>query len=463
MGINSEVMVEGRVFHVQTEDMGLKHESIVTHVFVEGRVIDKKRSPYPAPLGDVPFERQLVGIMRAQHDATLAALRSGVLTDPEQDCPLAAAARQLAEHAEALPHATDDLPATAMISGLAALPLEVPTGRPRPRCALLEILTGPDAGRVFPLDTAPLRVGRAPECHIQLTDPTVAPVHAILIIDHLGEWRITRVDAQANLRVDGAARQSGALGQAPSVLEIGRVHLRYLPAQVGPPAREHTPLPRPVPSTDDLILPPPPAPHDMALLAGGTAMLRGKGRAVAPFLLQRAPVTNRQYLDYLEESGAPLPSHWLGARPPSLMDDHPVVGITLAEARAYAEWRGLRIPTAGEWALACRGAEGRRFPWGERWEPSRAACREAHALSTVPVNTLADGRTPEGCVHMVGNVWEWTELDDLSQGLEPGRTLVLGGAFSTDCAQGVEIPATNVGIGKAYDYLGFRCASDLEF
>lgn len=475
MGINSELEIGGRVYHVQTEDRGMKHRSIVTHVFVDGRVTASRRSAYPHASGELPFERQIVAIMRAQHDESLRALQEGVLTEPEDEGDLATAAALslLTRDAEALPHAPEDLPALpTRPRGLDARPERVlpPPPRARPRVAALELLGGADAGRIFPLDTAPMRLGRSPDCNIQLSDPTVAPLHAILIIDHSGEWRVTRVDAQASLRVDGAARQSASLGDHAAVLEVGRVRLRYLP-----PVREaahartaeasswpETELARAVPTTDDLVLPPPASPEDMVLVAGGPVRLGGKGRAVAPFLLQRAPVTNRQFLDYLEESGAPLPAHWLGARPPVHLDAHPVVGVTQAEARAYAEWRGLRLPEAGEWALAARGAEGRRFPWGPRWDAARVACREGGAAGTVPVTALGHGASPEGIVHLLGNVWEWTAADDLALGLEPGRTLVLGGAFSTDCARGAELPMSSVDVGKAYDYLGFRCASDLE-
>ena len=85
VGINSELSAHATVFHVQTEDLGPKHRSVVTHVFVAGRVMANKRTPYPQDHSDVPFERRIIAIMRAQHDETMRALEAGALYDDSDE------------------------------------------------------------------------------------------------------------------------------------------------------------------------------------------------------------------------------------------------------------------------------------------------------------------------------------------------------------------------------------------
>ncbi|HEX2569824.1 MAG TPA: bifunctional serine/threonine-protein kinase/formylglycine-generating enzyme family protein [Polyangia bacterium] len=189
---------------------------------------------------------------------------------------------------------------------------------------------------------------------------------------------------------------------------------------------------------------------------------RGEEFTVAGFLLDRTPVTNAEYQVFVTATGETPPAHWLGDRPPPSLEDHPVVGVTLAEARRYAAWRGKRLPTALEWEAAARGAEGRSFPWGEEWEAHRCQGPEQGGGSTAPVDGHPEGASPEGCLDLIGNVWEWTEPDpDVKVAPAEGYAWVMGGSYRHACVQDGHIARTQVSIYKAYDYLGFRCAMDL--
>jgi formylglycine-generating enzyme required for sulfatase activity len=76
---------------------------------------------------------------------------------------------------------------------------------------------------------------------------------------------------------------------------------------------------------------------------------------VAPFWMDPHPVTVAQFRAYLEATGAPEPKFW---RDPQCNGaNQPVVGVTYAQACAYADWAGKKLPTEMEWEFAARGGK----------------------------------------------------------------------------------------------------------
>jgi len=85
---------------------------------------------------------------------------------------------------------------------------------------------------------------------------------------------------------------------------------------------------------------------------------------------------------------------------------HPANCVPWAQAKAFCEWNGGRLPSEAEWEKAARGGlDGQIYPWGNSLSPKEALYGDPGG--TMPVGSKPAGRNGYGLVDMAGNVWEW--------------------------------------------------------
>jgi len=181
--------------------------------------------------------------------------------------------------------------------------------------------------------------------------------------------------------------------------------------------------------------------HELVELPAGSYGLGPPGRERAVRLgrvrVGRYPVTNAELAAFVAATGHPVDPEVRARLTAEVLADHPATGVTFADAEAFCAWLGervlgtVRLPTGDEWEAAARGADGRRWPWGDSFDAARCASVESGWGATVPAGAHPAGASPLGCEQMAGNVWEWVA------GRGPdGWVSVRGGSF-LDHAEGV--------------------------
>ena len=127
------------------------------------------------------------------------------------------------------------------------------------------------------------------------------------------------------------------------------------------------------------------------------------------FYIDRYEVTCAEYAVAVKAGAVPVPASWGGDTPPTNMAGLPVTGISFLDATAYADSRGMTLPTAHQWEKAARGAEdARAYPWGDEFDAAKCNVSDSGFGATTPVGIYLNGASPYGCLDMAGNVWEWT-------------------------------------------------------
>lgn len=219
---------------------------------------------------------------------------------------------------------------------------------------------------------------------------------------------------------------------------------------------------------------------------------------VYAFLLDRFPVTNVQFRDFVthggytqeavweaeiwprvaefvDRTGQPGPRFWSDGQFVGGTEDCPVTGVSWYEADAFARWVGKRLPTSAEWvrvATCPTAGHGsmlqRRFPWGDVLDPSCSNLWISGLERPVPVDEFSSGASASGVAQLVGNVWEWTH-DDMQMTIygkeakfEAPLKSLRGGAFDSYFEQQAtcQLLSGDVPLARRHN-IGFRCALSL--
>jgi formylglycine-generating enzyme required for sulfatase activity len=190
-----------------------------------------------------------------------------------------------------------------------------------------------------------------------------------------------------------------------------------------------------------------PLPFEWCPIPAGKVMLEERTLEVLPFWMAKYPITYSQFQVFVEaEDGFKDPRWWQGLRsdddhkkqpgePAWQIDTHPREMVSWYDAIAFCQWlnsrlslppipanmtiealaayTGIRLPTEWEWQWAAQGSDGRTYPYGSQFDPTRGNTQETGAGKTTPVDSYPEGASPFGVLDMSGNVSEWclNELD----------------------------------------------------
>lgn len=197
---------------------------------------------------------------------------------------------------------------------------------------------------------------------------------------------------------------------------------------------------------------------------------------VKDLLAQKYAVSNHMFHKFLGESSyQPKDNrnylkHWRDGKYMDGEEDLPVVNLSQEDAKAYARFYGMRLPTEMEWQYLAAGPEKFKWPWGNEKDYSRC---NVFGSGLIPVDSFPEGASHFNLYQMCGNCWEFTsETMDDNDGNHyfivlrggsyyhaPDYWHVENGAIPNDSHLKVHL------LGDAmnrFETVGFRCVKEVE-
>ncbi|MGI8726923.1 MAG: SUMF1/EgtB/PvdO family nonheme iron enzyme [Solirubrobacterales bacterium] len=198
---------------------------------------------------------------------------------------------------------------------------------------------------------------------------------------------------------------------------------------------------------------------------------------LASFAIDRHPVSNHAYCEFIADTGAEPPMYWRADGAGGWIDtrfgdeqplglDEVVVHVSFDDASAFAGWAGKRLPSEFEWEVAAGGID-----------DSAPANLDHLAWGTAPVGSLPRSGSDFGVVQMLGDVWEWTSSElSAYPGFEPfpypdysqvffdrGYKVLRGGSWATRRGPALRTSFRNWDLPiRRQIFAGFRCAQAIE-
>jgi len=206
------------------------------------------------------------------------------------------------------------------------------------------------------------------------------------------------------------------------------------------------------------------------------------------YWIYKYDVTVAQYRAFCTATGRALPQFpsgyysWAGKTgwDDLALQQHPIVNVSWNDAKAYADWAGVKLPSEAQWEYAARGPQGRNYPWGgtataadpyNGWDNTMCANYDnsySVGKSTWPVGSFPAGASWCGAQDMAGNVWQWCGdwYGDYSStavtnptGPATGTYRVLRGGSWDDSSYYRGACRISGSPGNYSGRIGFRCAS----
>lgn len=217
------------------------------------------------------------------------------------------------------------------------------------------------------------------------------------------------------------------------------------------------------------------------------------------------PVTNQQYMEFIEDGGYNTYKYWLsdgwekvkannwnapmyweqrdeewyvrdfmGTR--RINPNQPVCHVSYYEADAYCKWAEKRLPTEAEWEkAACWNEQTQKktiYPWGDE-PPTNDRCNllESYNWGCSEIGAFPNGKSHLGCHHMIGDVWEWTasefvgypgfksDFDEYNDKWFTNQKVLRGGSFGTP-QMSIRTSYRNFfRLDERWLFSGFRCCN----